>query len=140
MKLLREFVNNFKMALRTKKKIFITKHKIILIKIFQFLYSKGWIKNYEVKNIHLIDKNESIKRIKKKVILVHFLPSSSGTQIIDIHNSLVNGKESVTYEDLIKNKRKDFIILLSTSMGIMTDSEAMRHQRGGIVLCVFEIS
>lgn len=139
MKSIKEFINNFKMAIKSKKNIFITKHKIIFIKIFHYLYLEGFIKNYEIKDIYITDKNESVRKIKKKIILAHLQTSPMNRHIIDIHSSLIGNKQSITYEELLNNNRKDFIILLSTNAGIMTDSEAIKYKKGGILLCVFEL-
>lgn len=136
---LRYFINNFKLALQKKKKFFITKHKLISVKILHFLYSKGFIKNYEIKDIYLIDQYDEKKKIKKKIILVNLPTSTIESKIIDIHSSLVKIKQNITYKELLKNNRKDFIILLSTNAGIMSDLEAIKYKKGGIILCIFEL-
>lgn len=136
---LRYFINNFKLALQKKKSFFTTKHKLISVKILQFLYSKGFIKNYEIKDIYLVDQYDEKKKIKKKVILINLPTSALESKIIDIHPSLVKTKQNITYRELLKNNRKDFIILISTNAGIMSDFDAIKYKKGGVILCVFEL-
>lgn len=139
MNTLKNFINNFKIALQNKKRFFITKHKFLLVKIFQFLYLKGFIKNYEIKDICLMDKYEDKKKIRKKIILVHLFTSPMTNKIIDIHSSFTKVKQNITYQELLNNNRKDFVILLTTDMGLMTDTEAIKYKKGGLILCIFEI-
>lgn len=137
---LQHFINNFKVAIQNKKKFFITKQNLISVKILQYLYSEGLINNYELKDIYLIDQNDEKRKIKKKIILVNFSISTLKPKIVDIHSSLIKSKQNITYTELLNNNRKDFIILLTTNMGIITDSEAIKYKKGGIILCIFELN
>lgn len=106
------------------------------LQVSNFLYKKGFIKNYFILNQ---------KNFNKKInIVIKYKGWWSKTPFIcDLKQISKSSLRAYTpysriYETLLKYNAENYIAIMSTSKGLLDDKEAITHKTGGEILFVIK--
>lgn len=134
--LLSDTLTRIKNGLHSNLKLIKVLNSKLIISVIKLLYKEGYILNYT-----LPEQKEVIKNFKQNLITVHLKYDKFGNPLID--NITIISKPGVrkyvSVKELISLRKKNInlnnMYIISTSLGVLADYEAIQQNVGGELLC-----